>query len=77
MRLFVILSDGDTWDGLDGCKVVLAKEEHELTDDEIGIEYNPKNHVMKSESLESLSGELFSDDKRECECNINCCCGVV
>lgn len=61
MRMFILLSDGDTWDGVENCRVILAKEEHELTAEEIeGFgEYNPKNHIEYAINLSELAEDVF------------------
>jgi hypothetical protein len=61
MRVYIILSDGDTWDGLEGCRVVLAKEEHELSEKERAdcIEYNPRDFAVDSVKLSDLASDLF------------------
>ena len=54
--MFILLSDGDTWDGVENCRVILAKEEHELTEKEREecIEYNPKDFIVESVDLENI-----------------------
>lgn len=62
MRLYIILSDNDTWDGIENCSVVLAKEEHELTAEEMkefNGEYHPGAFVVESVKLSDLTAEAF------------------
>jgi len=56
MRMFILLSDNDTWDSVEGCTVVLAKEESELSDEELKdcIEYNPRDFAVKTVKLSKL-----------------------
>jgi hypothetical protein len=52
--LYVILSDGTTWTGLEGCRVVLSKDEDQVE----SSEYNPADFVEKSVPMESLVGQI-------------------